>query len=206
MAKWDECKIGDIFEWGHYPQSAEGEIQPITWVVLGRSKKGILALAQYGLDSRPYNDREQPTSWATCELRRWLNGEFLEHAFTEEERQALMLTEVYNDDNEDYDTPAGEDTEDRVFLLSVDEAEEFCDSVAVAVCQPTAYALKNGVEVDNFEGQDLQAGCWWWLRSPGCDASFAMEMGAYGEIGEDGTPAHWWGGAVRPAIQLPRHC
>lgn len=196
--KWKDVKVGDVVEYGRYSFGAEGDIKPLQWIVLGRSSQGILALSKYGIENLPYHNREEDITWEKCSLRRWLNQEFLKKAFDDKERAGLMVTEVYNDDNEEFDTPAGADTEDKVFLLSLDEFEEFCSEEGYDICEPTLWALKQGVEVAKEEG----AGCDWWLRTPGSEEDFVLTVGAYGEIGDEGVPVQWNSLAVRPAIQI----
>ncbi|MBQ7567736.1 hypothetical protein IJT17_02920 [bacterium] len=199
---WKNAKTGDIIELGSYPFAADGQPQAIKWAVLGRSDEGLLALSVYGLEARCYHGHEQDITWRDCDLRRWLNQDFLRQAFSEAERGELMLTEVFNDGNEEYDTDGGEDTEDRVFVLSLYEFEEFCAGGELAVCLPSPYARERGMKHADSESEEQGAGGWWWLRTPGSEGDFALEVGGYGEVGEEGTPVHWSGGLVRPAIQL----
>ena len=84
-------QVGDRFEFGRYPQGANGEVWPITWRVLQRNSNGLLVIAEQGLDAKPYNEEFCDITWADCTLRRWLNGEFFNKAFNEQE-QSLIKT------------------------------------------------------------------------------------------------------------------
>ena len=162
----------------------------------------MLALSLYGLEVRGYHGREQDITWKDCDLRRWLNADFYETAFSEDERRQIMDTEVYNDGNEEFEIDGGEDTRDRLFALSLDEFEEFCADEDYAAAQPTPYARKTMQKYGDSEADEQGAGGWWWLRTPGSEEDFALEVGGYGEVGTEGTPVHWRGGLVRPALQL----
>lgn len=202
MTAWQRAKRGDIFEFGRYPFGEGGEVRPIRWVVLGRSDHGVLALSLYGLEVKSYHGRKQGITWKDCDLRRWLNGDFCRLAFNGDELPWIMETEVYNDGNEEFAVDGGEDTLDRLFALSLDEFEEFCADEVFAAAQPTPYARQTMLKCGDSEADEQGAGGWWWLRTPGSEEAFALEVGGYGEIGEEGTPVHWQGGLVRPALQL----
>ena len=61
-------------------------------------------------------------TWATCTLRTWLNDTFLNTAFTSAEQAAIKNTTVVNDDNPYSDAKVCVDTIDKVYLLSIAEA------------------------------------------------------------------------------------
>ncbi len=84
-------QVSDRFEFGRYPQGANGEVEPITWRVLQRNSDSLLVIAEQGLDAKPYNEEFCDITWADCTLRRWLNGEFFNKAFNEQE-QSLIKT------------------------------------------------------------------------------------------------------------------
>ncbi|MBQ7529976.1 serine/threonine protein kinase, partial [bacterium] len=80
-------RVGDRFEFGRYPQGPNGEVRPITWRVLRRDSDGLLVIAEMGLDAKPYNEEEVGViTWSDCTLRRWLNSEFYEKAFNQQEQ------------------------------------------------------------------------------------------------------------------------
>ena len=78
---------------------------------------------------RAYNDKFEDTTWADCTLREWLNGEFLENGFSEEERGQILSETVQNPDNKDYGTKGGEDTEDKVTLLTAEMYEQYFEQI-----------------------------------------------------------------------------
>ena len=75
------------------------EKDPIRWRVLSVNGNDAFLMADRILDGRRYHDWDVETTWENCSLRVWLNNEFLNDAFTGEEQDAIMTTEVINDDN-----------------------------------------------------------------------------------------------------------
>ena len=70
----------------------------------------------------PYHEKWGEVTWKTCTLRKWLNGDFYKSEFSEKEKKAIIETNLENPNNPEYGTPGGNNTKDRVFLLSIDEA------------------------------------------------------------------------------------
>lgn len=86
--------------------------EPLTWIVLGLfNSTEALVMCESVIDSQPFenvlvNDR-QGYVYSTSSIRQWLNNDFLNTAFTEEQLEKIL--NYYEDD--------------KVFLLSKDEAE-----------------------------------------------------------------------------------
>ena len=125
---------------GNYFEPAEAEPgDKVTfglydWRVLEREDDSLLLLMS-GAEKheetrgRAYNDTLEDTTWADCTLRAWLNGEFLENGFSEEEREKILPQECVNPDNKVYGTEGGEDTEDKVTLLTGDMYEQYLELI-----------------------------------------------------------------------------
>ena len=95
------------------------------WRVLewNADESRALVLSEDILEVRPYHSEWTAMTWKECDLRAYLNGEFLEDTFTEEERARIRLGNVntpYRNGN-----PGGGITKDSVFLLSADEAAAY---------------------------------------------------------------------------------
>ena len=95
-----------------------------------------------------------PVTWRTSLLREWLNDTFLETAFDPGEIRMLLRTRQKNGEG-------SYDTTDRVYLLSVQEAEAYFASDEERKCVPTQFALEFGAYRSSAEGTTL-----WWLRTP----------------------------------------
>lgn len=168
-------KVGDTITLGMYHQDAiEPEArQPIEWLVIDKSGSKLLVVSSKAIDSMPYHHIDTDITWENCSLRSWLNSDFIEFYFTPEEQSMLVPTEIKNSDNPDHGTPGGNNTTDKVFLLSIDEAKEYFDSDSQRVLTPTDY-IKS---IRNYNSS-----CQWLLRSPGINSTSVARVGENGEI------------------------
>lgn len=89
---------------------------------------------------------------------------------------------------------AGPSTDDRVFLLSIDEAESLFAGDNDRIMKPTAYAIESGAYT--FGGNA------WWLRSRGNDANGPASVCDVGDIYYDGSYVSNGFGSVRPAFRI----
>ena len=149
--------------------------EPIEWLVLEAWGDRALLISKYGLDARPYNTEHGEVTWENCSLRKWLNGEFLNDAFTPEEQAAIVQMPVDNSEGQGYggwSAAGGNNTEDRVFLLSCAEANKYLgvtfdnsDNMGSRM-SPTAYALQAGALSSGMKTTDGTPTCAWWLLRP----------------------------------------
>lgn len=165
-------KVGDYIFFGAYEQdnnSSNGK-EDIEWLVLKIKNGRALVISRYALDSRPYDSRQNTrgVNWQTCELRQWLNDDFLNAAFSDEEKARIPTVKVYAHQNPKYGTDQGKQTEDKIFLLSAAEAEKYFGRKYSGQCWPTAYAAAQGIYVvaQGYEHLDIYS-CNWWLRTLG---------------------------------------
>lgn len=181
--------VGSYVTFGSYEQDnniGNGQ-EPIEWLVLDYDavNNRALMISRYGLDAKPYNEkfddvnqRYADITWEKCSLRMWLNGKFLSKAFTSQEQKCILTTKVDNSKSQNYYgyvSEGGNNTQDKIFLLSYAEAKQYFDvSHALnrsrgedntkAQVKPTEYAIKQGADPN---GQ-------WWLRSPGKEQNCAV--------------------------------
>lgn len=217
----DDISVGDTHIFGTYEQDndlSNGQ-EEIEWIVLDKEDGKLFVISKYALDCQSYNTEDVEVTWETCTLRQWLNEEFFYSAFSSEEQNMILEVEVTADENPYYDTDPGNHTMDRVFLLSILEAEDYLYSIEADMCQPTAYAVAQGAgmaEFSNYEGNGYGnsyiGNCWYWLRSPGCSRSRAADVfydgriDDFGDVGESGSPVISDNTAIRPAIWIdPEH-
>ncbi len=177
--------VGESVFFGNYEQdnnTSNGK-EEIEWVVLAKESSRILVISKYALDSKPYNTTGTDVTWETCSLRKWLNNEFLNTAFTAEERKRIPTVTVSADKNPSYRTNPGNSTQDKVFLLSIPEANKYFKSD-----EARKYA---------------RATCWWWLRSPGFSSDRAAFVESNGSVSVSiGNGVGLDYGAVRPALWI----
>ncbi len=191
---------------GSYPQTAEGERRPIEWLVLKREADRALLISRYALDANLYNKEFIRTTWEQCSLRRWLNGpgkeDFPQIAFTAEERERILRAVVSADLNPVYGTDPGRATVDRLFLLSIPEAEKLFASDRARRCAPTDYAKARGVYFNADFKADGRPSCRWWLRSPGNYSYYAAYVGCDGSVNGIGFGVPYDAAGVRPAFWM----
>lgn len=181
---------------GRYPQASKNENALIEWLVLKNDGSKALLISKYALDCQRYNTSGTDVTWETCTLRRWLNGSFINSAFSAEEQKQILHTTV-TVDRSPYRTNPGNNTKDRVFLLSIAEAQKYFGSDSARQCQGTAYCFAQGA----YKVGDGY--CLWWLRSPGSSGctAYVYNGGSINEYGypvDNGTIAI----AVRPALWI----
>ena len=207
---------------GNYFQSNRTTKDPVKWRVLSNAGGQLFLLSDQNLEVFQYHTERENVTWETSTIRSWLNGydasantggsngidytgdNFLDTAFSADEQAAIAVTRVVNEPNTDYDTDGGNDTTDRIFLLSIREAyysPTYFPRGTSAVSTNTAYVAAGGKLGKGMN--PAGAADWWWLRSPGfynTDAAF-IEW-------EDGTPntdgqrVNYDRMAVRPAFNL----
>lgn len=154
--------VGNYVTFGGYQQTASGnDDTPIEWLVLKRDGNKALIISRYGLEYMEYEDDFEPSSWMYCPLRKWLNEDFLQEAFSVYEQSAIVATTHKEGVNPKYEHPIGDDMQDKIFLLSITEAEELFDSDEARICKATDHAVSE-VRYDLEYITDR-----WWLRTRG---------------------------------------
>ncbi len=169
--------------------------EAIEWLVLAREGDRLLLISQYALCALPFCDETSAgATWAESSLRAYLNGQFLEKAFTEKERAMIVPVAVPADPNPYYDTDPGAPTEDKVFLLSADEAYRYFPSAEARACEnlgkapyEAAYRASNG-------------NCAWWLRTPGLFSGYIATVDSAGAVSWYGSGSRKEDVSVRPAM------
>lgn len=102
------------------------------WYVLDRQPGRMLVITEKVIMKRPYHHEEAPVTWETCDMRKYLNGEFY-RSFGEAGRARIIEVTNDNPDNPWYGTNGGKPTSDKVFLLSIAEVVKcFGDSGQIA--------------------------------------------------------------------------
>lgn len=208
--------------------------EPIKWRVLSVEGKDAFLLADVVLDDQKYNLNNESVTWATSSIRSWLNGygasvnepqadysykNFLNTAFSQEEKNAIKRTNVVNDNNITYRTAGGNTTCDKIFLLSESEVYRNTaikygfvgnysieDEARRSRCSTYVHAMgtwryhSTSVSLKKYNGN-----IWWWLRSPGIDSACAADMWNFGRTSLYGNSGSYVGNdteGVRPALHL----
>ncbi len=190
--------------------------------MLSNSDGELFLLSDRNLDVQPYHSDYEDVTWERSTIRSWLNGydasyndggnsgtdftgnNFIGTAFSGGEQGAIAGTEVVNADSP-YGTSGGENTTDKIFLLSIDEArnaaygfsnnEDETGDASGRISQNTDYAR-------NRNAYDREGAGRWWLRSPGAPGNNAAIVNISGFLDDIGFKIDNSFIAVRPAFHL----
>lgn len=122
------------------------------------------------------NNRGPETELYYLHARYWCNETFYKEAFSDEERERILLSDLTNHDNPMYGTIGGPDTQDYVFFLSYDELIAYLPTDEDRKATFTTYA-------DNLPLEYGERDPYYWLRTPGIYRINAMYvLGEYGMI------------------------
>ena len=166
-------KVGDIISFGGHQ-----------WRVLDIENNRALIISQNIVEQRQYHTSDTSITWSECSLRTYLNGAFY-NSFSSKDRNRIVQVTNTNPNNPYYGTNGGPNTLDKIFLLSLDEAQSYFYGAADRV------ATWNG------------SASWWWLRSPGSHGSTANTVSSDGILDDYYYSGAVYGtGGVRPALWL----
>lgn len=205
--------------------------EPIKWRVLNVNGDQAFLLADKALDDQQFYPEEAGKMiWAESTLRSWLNGygpssnrwngdytnkNFIDSAFTAGEKAAILETHVVNNLGSLVDFESSVNTEDKIFLLSEEEArtekaasfgftEPYQIKDEARWCKSSTYAKAMGTHYINTDSTNkiYNGNCTWWLRTQGY-MSYTTEIvryDGYSDMGGVGVEGNIWG--VRPALNL----
>ena len=198
VMKLKNAEAGDTFMLGTYEQdgNTSNGAEEVEWIVLAQEDDKVLVISKYALDCVAYNTEFESSSWETCTLRAWLNEDFYNATFSKAEKKAIATTTVTADSNPMFGTDPGKDTQDPMFLLSVNETKKYAPDRDLLKCKPTKYATYGQIETND-------AGyCKWWLRSPGLSPADATAVGYWGFVYGQGNYVFFQFYGVRPAMWI----
>lgn len=175
----------------------------ISWIILDEKDGKYLVLSEYAIDAKPYEEDGTNITWENCSLRAWLNEDFYNEAFSEEEQNRIINSDIPSDENhyfeneEGYSVTAGNSTNDNIFLLSITEVETYFGKESNRICYPTKSAIDNYCLESSYNHA-----CWWWLRTPGYNQYNGTYVEDDGDIDYTGSQVicNYYG--VRPAMWI----
>lgn len=163
-------EVGSVVAFGMYEQDndkSNGK-EDILWQILAKENNKLLLISCQVLDYKPYNTDSKFTTWEKSSLRKWLNKDFLNTAFTKKEQAKIQNSYVPADKNPECDINPGNATNDKIFLLSITEADKYFYSSFGGMCDATKYTIA--------QSSYLTAT---WLRTPsvvpGCVAFISVD-------------------------------
>ena len=202
-------------------------IEPLVWRVLEVRDGTALLLSHAAVECAPFQADLREISWENCTLRSLLNGygaqanasgidfsgngeNFLDTAFTAEEQDAILETNVRNEANYYFGMDSGAPTKDRIFLPA--ESELFIydsseihgfsrrDEVAdrAKQFQPTGYALQRGV----WEEKEGIGNVFWITRTTGYTHTNVVYVDESGCMYNRGILVNCRDAAIIPAFVL----
>ena len=193
-------------------------IDPVKWRVLSNASGQLFLLSDQNLDVFQYHTDYESVTWEKSTMRSWLNGygashntgdssgtdytgdNFIGAAFSEKEQKAIAETTVVNDDNGSIE--GGNTTTDKIFLLSIAEANNgsYFANDSSRIATNTAYVAGGG-KIGGYVNGVGEAD-YWWLRSPGKYDDLAADVTHKGGVFSYGLNVYGENLAVRPAFNL----
>ena len=176
-----------------------------------------LLLSELVLEHRVYHTSTTAITWAQSSIRQYLNNQFFFNTFNEEERERIHRGTVINNNNQWWDTPGGSNTQDHIFLLSIEEVVRYFGGADLLELGRTESNRDGSIPGLHwwgiFEGNAVSsarvardatgAASVWWLRSPGNTPDMAADVDIGGFIFVfGGSHVGISSGGVRPALWL----
>ena len=194
-----DASVGDIIQFAGFD-----------WHVLEVSDGKAMIVSVNLLDSGQYNNVVARITWEESSIRETLNSTFLDKIFSDEEKALIAETTVINNDNPWYGTPGGNNTEDKLFLLSIEEVVKyFGDSGMLADRPGDSVGIFDEYDDARIAAYDRTGiDSWWWLRSPGDGPTQAALINQFGGLSISGFDVavddHFpeGRGGIRPALWL----
>lgn len=151
--------------------------EPIKWNALESKDGKALILADLILDSQDYNYTDgikiidgntvYNNYYELSHIRQWLNDTFYETAFNELEKAIIETTNVDNSVSSTGIMSTHNpytNTNDKIFLLSYQEADKYFTDNTSRQAKPTDYAQAQGATTST--NSSYLGNGYWWLRSP----------------------------------------
>ena len=170
---------GNNIIFGSYRQDKK-QPEPLKWNILEEKDGKALIITDKIIDAIKFDDKSN--NYEKSYIRNWLNNDFYNKAFSNDEKNIIQVTNVDNSLASTLDRKNKyicNNTNDKIFLLSLKEATTYYKSDNERKCKGTIYAKDRGLYVDSDNGNS-----WWWLRSPYyVRESWARYVHYYGVIG-----------------------
>ncbi len=166
------------------------------WIVADIQETEVLLISKRNVIHKAYHDERGDITWEKCTLREWLNGEFYDTYFSDEEKARIVEKTIENKgtiNHKGEEIPGGEITQDKVFLLSTEEVLRYFTTdedriVECDICQERYNKTNDG----------------YWLRSPGYHESDANLIDSNGTEHIGGLYAATENIGVRPAMYVKK--
>lgn len=133
------------------------DIAGMKWLVLDDRDGKQLVITEQVIGNMAFKAAGGDSTWEDSDLRTYLNGEFYESTFSDDEKARIEETNTSTPANSKYGITGGNDTTDRIFVLSAEEAEEYLEGSEYLIAtdasgNPAWYHLRT-----MGEAKDVQA-------------------------------------------------
>lgn len=198
LQRLNSKNVGDKVFFGEFEQDNDlSSPEPLEWRVLAKEDNKMLLLTDKCITNMPFNNELKIVSWEDCSLRKWLNNEFKQTAFSEQMSSMILTTQnlTYTEGGSAEGMNKYYSTKDDVFLLGIEEVYKYFPVYEEKVGNATAYCEATGAYVDTEVRM-----CWWWSRTPGLTQEQAAFVDFEGFCNNSGMNVINDKLTVRPAI------
>lgn len=223
--EYEESK--EYYYWADNETYHYFKYEPIKWRILKIDNERALLLADQALDVQPYHGAGRYITWEQATIRSWLNGygaaenaiafdytnhNFIGRAFTQQQKEAILETQLEGEKNLSSGISGGNTTTDKIFLLAQTDMSTKAGTVHGFMEQASLtdegrrasgsdYAKAMGAYQSAYE-TDTQMRIGWWVRNPGEQALYAEYVDGNGVLNVRGEKVDYKRKGVRPALWL----
>lgn len=171
--------IGTCVRFGNYFKDDDINLKPLLWDVVEVKESKVFLITTHIIDCEPFlvadTQKNSDTYWTHSNIREWLNNEFYNTAFSNNEKNMILYEYLKILNHSRYEGGReAEFSKDYVFLMTAQQAENAPSYILRAVA--TKHAKSKGVF---FDPNDYAI---WWLMSPGFYSHAASCVDIYGNI------------------------
>ena len=184
----ENYQIGSTIKFGRY-----------NWLILDIVENRAKIISLEILEKRQYHDTDTPITWASSNIRSYLNNDFYD-SFNDDEKARIIATTINNEDNLWFGINAGPPTDDNIFLLSISEVVKYLGDSEQLIERPRNARIINDQYNEKRIASYNEAASWWWLRSPGSFGFRAARVDSDGSIDMSSNHIYDTDGGIRPAM------
>lgn len=204
VVELSDAKVGATVLFGSYEQDNKtgNGAEKIQWYVLDRKGDEVLLFSKYLLDIKAFHsDYVEYITWEECTLRTWLNNDFYNTAFTDDEKAIIKLSKLTTNGNNFYKSVGGgNDTEDNIFVLSTNECRDY---FLMDTSSDLGWKSEDDrllAEKTKYTSGRATGGNGWWTRTPGAMYNVVTGGDYFSMYGTECD--EWEKICVRPAVWL----
>ena len=146
VAAWRDYPANTIIKMGKFEQDnvLSNGPEELEWQIVKHENGKYLLISRHILTTMPWRTPDTIImDWTSSQMSVWLNGEFYETVFSEEEKEYIYLKDIYDPN------------EGKIFCPDERHIKDDVIEEAIIRCEPTPYAIAMGVKgysIENFDG------------------------------------------------------